>query len=1216
MRKNLLSILVLLMTAVTGAWAETIDLSTLTADYTAQDGATLTGKVPKNVKISIADGATVTLDGVDISGQEVSIYWGIPGIDCLGDATIILKGENTVSAGRYWEADEFYEDELYWYDAAYSGIYVHAGKTLTIKGNGKLTAKGGDGPGIGGAYRKNGGNIEIQGGTIIATGGYRAAGIGGGDNASCGYITITTGVTSVTATKTDQYAPYSIGAGYQGSCGTVTIGGTVTGSISTNPYTYEGNPTVNVTSLTLSQTEAALTVGQTLTLTPTVLPDDASNKTVAWTTSNASVATVSNSGVVTAVGGGTCTITATATNGTDDTSDDYTATCAVSVHAHSFTYQASGATITASCSAAGCNITSGLTLTISAPTNLTFDYEPKEATLNNDYNTTVFPGTYAIEYYQGTTKLGGAPVNAGSYKAQVTVGDQTASVDFTISGQEPVSYTTKTKEGNSWVFQSRTTTEYLLVQSKSDDYYLMQDGRTYVVKGNQTLGMGLVYEGTVNLILCANSSLTIYGGIWHIGSELNIYAEEGAEQTATISVAGTATQPALSGGTIVMNSGNLSATAADGGQLVGDGLVLLLNYGVSDINLSGGEEQENGLVKYTATQVNALSSLNLTSTPAPATPKAIALVPGVWAADNATFAVYAWNDKGNAWFPFVQAGDSYVTEVPDNYTQIILARMNPEGTDENPWNNVWNQTDDIDFTAIAAQTVFTITGWGDSKSPYTAATPLDMAKAALQAAIDKVKAFNLDGLATVVADAEAALASDEATIESLQAAAADLEAGVKAYVKGILETAIPMMESLNIDALADAITAAKAAVANEEATVEEMAGAMFGLLNTARPYIVEILAQTVEVSKLLGIDTSAAETLLAQGEEASVTDLASTLLALSTTAVPAVKEVMNTLKAYMTAFDSEAVEALGDDFAKLETDVNNGNIAAVKTDIVSLMEKSKPYLQASIAKLEGHAQVIGNETVIADVAAMKEAVENGGFAGLLAAVKKFEADFLEIAPAFVSQLKNDASVYENAGKTNGIEDFKAAINDAEQALAAEDKTIVTVGLAVRNLILAYGAYMEANNTFTIAGTKDLTGTEEDWQIVEANNMAKNDETGLYMWTAENVVVSAASMPQFKVVVTALDGQQAWIPASEEGNDHNWIITPDVVGGEGVYTITITFNVETQEIAVTGIINEIATGITAVAPVKPATVVFNLSGQRVTNAQKGLYIVNGKKVVVK
>ena len=88
---------------------------------------------------------------------------------------------------------------------------------------------------------------------------------------------------------------------------------------------------VNVSGVTLSQTEAAMTVGgDALTLTATVAPSNASNKTVTWTTSDASVATVAD-GVVTAVAAGTATITATATNGTDDTSDDKTATCTVTV---------------------------------------------------------------------------------------------------------------------------------------------------------------------------------------------------------------------------------------------------------------------------------------------------------------------------------------------------------------------------------------------------------------------------------------------------------------------------------------------------------------------------------------------------------------------------------------------------------------------------------------------------------------------------------------------------------------------------------------------------------------------------------------------------------------------------------------------------------------------------------------------------------------------
>jgi len=102
-------------------------------------------------------------------------------------------------------------------------------------------------------------------------------------------------------------------------------------NISEIVFTIESS-TVNVTGITLDKTEASMIVGgETLTLTPTVAPNDATDKTVTWMTSDAGVATVAN-GVVTAVAAGTATITATATNGTpDDTSDDKTATCTVTV---------------------------------------------------------------------------------------------------------------------------------------------------------------------------------------------------------------------------------------------------------------------------------------------------------------------------------------------------------------------------------------------------------------------------------------------------------------------------------------------------------------------------------------------------------------------------------------------------------------------------------------------------------------------------------------------------------------------------------------------------------------------------------------------------------------------------------------------------------------------------------------------------------------------
>lgn len=81
--------------------------------------------------------------------------------------------------------------------------------------------------------------------------------------------------------------------------------------------------TVAVDSVAVSPTSLNLEVGQTGTLTATVKPGNATNKTVTWTTSNDKVATVDNNGVVTAVGKGTATITAAA--------GGKTATCTVTV---------------------------------------------------------------------------------------------------------------------------------------------------------------------------------------------------------------------------------------------------------------------------------------------------------------------------------------------------------------------------------------------------------------------------------------------------------------------------------------------------------------------------------------------------------------------------------------------------------------------------------------------------------------------------------------------------------------------------------------------------------------------------------------------------------------------------------------------------------------------------------------------------------------------
>ena len=80
------------------------------------------------------------------------------------------------------------------------------------------------------------------------------------------------------------------------------------------------------TEVTLNQTFAKLEIGSQLSLTATVLPDDATDKVITWTTSNSAVATVDSLGNVIAVGPGECSITASCR--------DKQATCHVIVVEH------------------------------------------------------------------------------------------------------------------------------------------------------------------------------------------------------------------------------------------------------------------------------------------------------------------------------------------------------------------------------------------------------------------------------------------------------------------------------------------------------------------------------------------------------------------------------------------------------------------------------------------------------------------------------------------------------------------------------------------------------------------------------------------------------------------------------------------------------------------------------------------------------------------
>ncbi len=203
--------------------ANIVDLSLVTTDVTLTDGCMAYGKLNGSYQISIAADANVTLRDVDITCLTNCSY---PGLTCLGDAYITIKGINTVISGI---TEGF---------CISPGIFIPEGYTLKIFGTDSDVLNAGinenasfvHGAGIGGGWEMNCGNIVIYGGRINATGSGWGAGIGGSEDTSCGYIIINDGI--VTATSEGAAGIGTGGNCYTdktSTCGDIIIcGGTVT----------------------------------------------------------------------------------------------------------------------------------------------------------------------------------------------------------------------------------------------------------------------------------------------------------------------------------------------------------------------------------------------------------------------------------------------------------------------------------------------------------------------------------------------------------------------------------------------------------------------------------------------------------------------------------------------------------------------------------------------------------------------------------------------------------------------------------------------------------------------------------------------------------------------------------------------------------------------------------------------------------------------------
>lgn len=193
--------------------------------------------------------------------------------------------------------------------------------------------------------------------------------------------------------------------------------------------------TVNVTGVTVDPTSKTIVVGETFTITPTIAPANATDKTIkSWTSSASGKASVTSAGVVTGVAAGTANITCTTNDGSK------TATCAVTVYS---------ATVTSIVDESGTSISgSGVSASISAR-NLT----ASEGTTNYKFKNWEFVGSSNGLSITSTTSLSttltGTPTGNVSLKAvfykPVTIAWKVGTSDAAAGSQ-----TLNAKRGTEW----------------------------------------------------------------------------------------------------------------------------------------------------------------------------------------------------------------------------------------------------------------------------------------------------------------------------------------------------------------------------------------------------------------------------------------------------------------------------------------------------------------------------------------------------------------------------------------------------------------------------------------------------------------------------------------------------------------------------------------------------------------------------------------------
>lgn len=196
----------------------------------------------------------------------------------------------------------------------------------------------------------------------------------------------------------------------------------------------------------------------------------------------------------------------------------------------------------------------------------------------------------------------------------------------------------------------------------------------------------------------------------------------------------------------------------------------------------------------------------------------------------------------------------------------------------------------------------------DQNAPY---------KETLQTAIAIASNINPEALAGAIAAAQAAMTAEDATAESLTQANQTLEAAIKTYFGEVLPNLGAIVTALNEETLNTAYADADAALAKEDVTLQELVAAMQNIITAAQAVAPEHLQNLKGYAEKYGAEDAASlitlvDNALAAIEAGNVAQIIATMTAVKEAATPLATSILTQMiekaQSY-TGFEEDITEA-------------------------------------------------------------------------------------------------------------------------------------------------------------------------------------------------------------------------------------------------------------------------------------------------------------------